>query len=646
MRTHHTARADGRAPRRLIAVASAGAALALAATTLASTASASTPTASASAAASSSSGSGSPSAAADAATPGGTLTIAQPGNVDSMNPFIAQYATPTEIHRLMYDFLTNYSPRDESPIPGLASSWTHSADGLTWTYTIRSGSKWSDGVPVTAHDAAWTYNEIMTNPAAAVANGNFVVNFKSVTAPNDTTLVIQLKRPQATMLALDIPIVPEHIWKNHVKDMSTFNNYQTPVVGDGPYILTKYVANQYIELTANPNYWRGAPKFRTLVFKYYANSDAEVEALRSGEIDFVTGLTPAQFKSLQGVSNITTNNALGKRFYSLDMNPGATTLTNQHFGDGNVALRNPVVRQAIMDGINRQELVTKTLQGYGVVGTGYIPPVFATYHWDPPASQADTYDVGKANTLLTNAGYPLKNGVRMTPQGTPLTLRILGDNGSAADTLNVTYIDEWLGQLGIKATPSIVSQTQMQSEEVAGNYDLAFDGWTVNPDPDAILYIQTCDTRPSSTAASAAGATDDFICDPAYDKLFHEQDSNNDPTSRVAQVKQMEQVLYNDHYINVLYYANQLEAYRSDVIGSMDKQPAQNGVYWGQDGYWAWWSAAPPTAQQKQAAAAGKSKSSSAGATIGIVIGVLVVVLLAGGVVLMRRRRGTAEERE
>ena len=103
----------------------------------------------------------------------------------------------------------------------------------------------------------------------------------------------------------------------------------------------------------------------------------------------------------------------------------------------------------------------------------------------------------------------------------------------------------------------------------------------------------------------------------------------------------MEQALYSDAYINVLYYGNVLEAYRSDVIGSMDKQPQPNGLYWGQDGYWAFWSAKPASA-----AAASSSSSSNTGLIAGIVIA-MVVVVGGGGLVLMRRRRGaTAEERE
>ncbi|MBS2548890.1 ABC transporter substrate-binding protein [Catenulispora sp. NL8] len=581
---------------------------------------------------------------ASASSSGKTLTVGVTSTIDSLSPFLAQRALPTQIHRLMYDFLTNYDPTDDHPIGALATSWTTSADKLTWTYTIRDGMKWSDGQPVTAADAAWTYNLMMTNPDAATANGNFVANFAKVTATGNQ-LVITLKQPQSTMLALDVPIVPEHIWAGHVKDIGTFNNdTQFPVVGDGPFILTGYQKDQYLTLDANPDYWRGKPAFDHLVFKFYKDADSEVEALKKGEIDFVDGLTPAQYESLKGQSDIVTNDAPGKRFYALAVNPGATTATGQAFGDGSPALQNQQFRQALMYAIDTKTLVTKTLGGYGTTGSGYIPPVFSTYHWSPDPSTAYTYDPDKANQMLDAAGFKKgSDGMRTMPDGKPLNLRLMGETNRPDDTQDATYVAEFLKAVGIATTTSLVDQGKLGDTEVAGNFDLAFDSWTANPDPDAVLSIQTCATRPS--APGKTGATDDFLCDKNFDALYAKQITEYDPATRADDVKQMEQVLYTDAYINVLYYPDVLEAYRSDVIGSWDKQPQPKGVYWGQDGYWSFWSAKPAAASAASGSSS-KSSSSSTGLVIGIVV-VIVVVVGGGGLVLMRRRRtASAEERE
>ncbi|CAM5633739.1 ABC transporter substrate-binding protein OS=Streptomyces tendae OX=1932 GN=GUR47_38145 PE=3 SV=1 [Streptomyces tendae] len=254
------------------------------------------------------------------------LTVAVAQSVDSLSPFLAVRLLSTSIHRLTYEYLTNYDAKDNHVIPGLATEWKSSPDKLTWTYTIRSDSKWSDGEQATAEDAAWTFNTMMTDPGAATANGSFVGNFEKVTAPSPTQLVIRLKKPQATMTALDVPIVPKHVWEK-VDDFSKFNNDKDfPVVGNGPFVLTDYKPDSYVRLKANKDFWRGAPKFDELVFRYYKDQDAAVAALRKGEVSFVAGspsLTPAQADSLKGEENIRVNDAPGRRFYALATNPGA-----------------------------------------------------------------------------------------------------------------------------------------------------------------------------------------------------------------------------------------------------------------------------------------------------------------------------------
>src|SRR3989440_6907542 len=419
------------------------------------------------------------------------LTVATNGSVDSLSPFLAQRVLPTAIHRLVYDFLTNYDPKDDHAVPAMAASWSASPDKLTWTYAIRSGMKWSDGVPVTARDIAWTYNLMMTNKDAATANGNFVANFKSVTAPDDSTLVVVLGKPQATMLALDIPVVPQHAWESHVSEIAKFNNDTSfPVVGDGPFILSDYKKDQYVQLDANPSYWRGRPRFDRLVFKYYANKDAEVQALKKGEVDFAGGLTPAKSNSLKGASGIALNNGSGKRFYALAINPGATTAGGQPFGDGNPALKDPLVRRAIMEAIDKPALVDKTLGGFGVAGQGYIPPIYSAYTWTPSATETVGSNPAKANQLLDQAGYRKgPDGRRMTPDGKPFTLRLYGETQRAEDAQNATFVKEWLDALGISVTASIVDQATVGDNETAGNYDLAFDSWVGKPDPHFVLLI-------------------------------------------------------------------------------------------------------------------------------------------------------------
>ncbi|MFD3517915.1 ABC transporter substrate-binding protein [Streptomyces sp. NPDC058657] len=564
------------------------------------------------------------------------LTIAVAQSVDSLSPFLASRLVSTTVMRLVYDFLTNYDVKDAHTVPALATEWTPSGDKLTWTYKIRKDAKWTDGKQVTAEDAAWTFQKMMTDENAATANGNFTANFKKVTAPGPGTLVVELKKPQATMTALDVPIVPRHIWEK-VGDFSKFNNDKTfPVVGSGPYYLADYKTDQYVKLKANKQYWRGAPQFEELTLKYYKDNDAAVAALRTGEVGFVQGLTPAQAASLKSEPDIKVNDAPGRRFFALAVNPGAQDRTGKKFGNGHPALLDPVVRKALFHAVDRKAIVDKVYQGHAVEGQGYIPPRFAEYHWQPSAEQRIGYDPTGAEKMLYTAGYR-KNaaGKLVGKDGKPLDFRILCHATDPNDKAIGKYLQEWWGALGIGLKVECLDN--VSDPWLAGEYDLAFDGYSVNPDPDYVLSIHTCAALPATPKDT--GQTDNFICDKKFDALYAQQIAEYDKTRRAELVKQMQARLYDTGYMNVMVYPNAVEAYRTDQIKSITTMPEAAGNIWGQDGYWSWWSAVP-------AAGGAEDGDSGPGPAVWIITGIGVLLVAAIAVVTVRRRSAGAEDRE
>ncbi|MFJ1744643.1 ABC transporter substrate-binding protein [Streptomyces sp. NPDC088116] len=563
------------------------------------------------------------------------LTVAVSQSIDSLSPFLAQSLVSTSVHRLAYEYLTNYDPKDAHAIPGLATAWKPSPDKLTWTFTIREDSTWSDGRRATAADAAWTFNKMMTDPNAATANGSFTANFKKVTAPDPQTLVVELKKPQATMTALDVPIVPRHIWEK-VGDFSTFNNDKKfPIVGNGPFVITDFKVDQYVKLKPNKSFWRGAPKFDELVLKYYKDGDAAVAALQKGEVSFASNLTPAQAAALKNTPGIKVNDAPGRRFYALALNPGARSKDGKKFGNGNAALKDPAVRKALFQAVDRKTVIDKVFQGHAVEGQGYIPPRFDSYFWQPSDTQRIAYDPAGAARTLDRAGYRKNGGgKRLGKDGKPLDLRILCHATDPNDKAVGKYLQEWWGKLGIGLKVECLDN--VSDPWLAGDYDLAFDGWSVNPDPDFVLSLQTCGALPATPKDT--GTTDNFICDKKYDDLYARQSQEYDTGKRAALVKRMESRLYDTGYMNVMAYPNAVEAYRTDQIKSITTMPQAAGNLWGQDGYWSWWSAVPADSDVRS------DSSSSTGVVIGI--GAAVVVVAALGLFVMMRRRSTAEDRE
>jgi peptide/nickel transport system substrate-binding protein len=113
-----------------------------------------------------------------------TFTIGLTNEVDSFNPFNGIEAESYEAWALMYDYMISWSDKDMSPQPGLATSWDTSPDGLTWTFHIRDGVKWSDGQPLTANDIAYTYNRILDGGPEAASWASYLGSVDKITAPD------------------------------------------------------------------------------------------------------------------------------------------------------------------------------------------------------------------------------------------------------------------------------------------------------------------------------------------------------------------------------------------------------------------------------------------------------------------------------
>ena len=585
-----------------------------------------------------------PPAAAAAASPsaesGSTLRVAMDGSgVDTLNPFLAYFNASFDIFGAIYPTLTVIEP-DGQPGPYLAKSWTLSPDHLTWTFIIRSGLTWSDGSPLTSADIAWTFNLIMTNATAGTANGTLVANFASVTAPDPTTLVIKTKAPEANLLYIStpvysIPIVPKHIWAAHVANLQTYKNDGFPVVGYGPWVLTRYVNGQYAEFDANKDFVLGAPKFDHLIELEYSNTDAAVAALKAGELDYVNGLDPVQYKAVQAGRNVSTAQAAGNGWYAVEINPGAKTRDGKAIGTGNPALQDPTVRRAISLSIDRKTLVDKVIDGEGQVGAGYLPPAFAQFYWTPPAGDAQNYDPAAADKLLDQAGYTMgPNGVRVDPKtGKPLNFRLGIHSNDPNDAAISTYLVGWLKAIGIQVTIQPMSMTALNSDLGKGDWDMLMDAWTGAPDPTYLLGIQTCSTLPLDDGTG--GNTDSFFCDAQFDSLFQQQSTVFDPAQRAKVVDQMEQILYDADVDQILYYYTVNIASSDKATGLFTGTRAKDGLYPAQNSFWSYLKAVPV------------DDPGSSGGTVGLWAGVIAaaIVLGAAGFFLLRRRSG-ADDRE
>lgn len=239
----------------------------------------------------------------------------------------------------------------------LATSYSVSADGLTWEFKIRNDVKFTDGEPLTARDVAFTLNTIK-NTAASEVDLSFM---EEVSAPDDETAVFSLKKPFNALLYLvaNIGIVPQHAYGP---------DYGSNPIGSGRYKLEQWDKGQQAVLVANPDYYGTAPTIERVVVLFMAE-DAALAAVQSGKVDVAYTSAVLSGASAPGYT-LEHYASVDSRGISLPMAaPGGskTGADGTVYPVGNAVTCDLSIRRAINYGLDRQKLVDDILNGYGTV---------------------------------------------------------------------------------------------------------------------------------------------------------------------------------------------------------------------------------------------------------------------------------------
>jgi peptide/nickel transport system substrate-binding protein len=354
-----------------------------------------------------------------------TLTIGTTYIIDVLNPTTSLYSY--NLKGLFYETLIEAA--DGANVePGLAESWSVSDDGLVWTFKMRPGLTFSDGTPCTAVEAAWSINWIIENQSPAMIT--YLSNVTKAEAVDATTLQIFLSAPVNNMISsklLYIYIMPPHVWQNVAADEIASYDDPSVTIGAGPYRMVEYQPDEYMIVQANENYWRGKPPVDQIIYRQYANDDALIQALLSGEIDLITaGSVPfSGIAALEPEPNIKIDSGQAYQFSELSVNWSPD-------GSQPASLRDPVVRQAIDLSIDRQQIITIAYSGFGKPGNALIPPAMGVFH-DSGIGEIP-YDIVEANRLLEEAGYKDTDGdgIREDKEGNPIEYRLMTPITSAS----------------------------------------------------------------------------------------------------------------------------------------------------------------------------------------------------------------------
>jgi len=533
------------------------------------------PAALASSSAASSPASGAPSASAAATSSSGTLDyrVGISQDVDGVNPFSSWSSVSWESFRLGYDFLTWYDA-DYHPAPDIATSWETSEDGLTWTFHIRQGMKWQDGVPLTAGDVAFTYNLILDTQQPAYIQ--YLTGVTSVTAPDDATLLITTRRPSAGMLALAIPILPRHIWEKVDPDrLGEFSNL--PFVGSGPFRVESVEKGVRVRLAANPGYpaaLGGAPELDRVTFIVGQQADALAEEYRSGTLDAVADFPATYEQRYAGMPGTHTVAAPAVGFHELGFNCWDSPRSK-----GNPLLRDASIRRAVHWAIDKRQITETAMAGLVEPATSLISTAQADWHWDVPKDAQYRYDPQRAKQILEDAGYTDRDadGVREDAAGHELSFRLAALDEYPEDQTAARMIVGWCRDVGIRLRLQHMDEATF-SDAIFHDADYDLFVWSWGGDVDPGFILSTFTTR------QIMGWSDSQYSNADYDRLYIRQAEAVDPahpddiTQRKAITDEMQKILYRDDPYVVLWYNVNLQAFRTDRWTGYISAPSGDGA--------------------------------------------------------------------
>ena len=556
-----------------------------------------------------------------------TFAVGVTQDIDSLNVTVGFLVIDYEIWNLTLPMLTSKAASDFSILPNMAESWTSSEDGLTWTYKLRSDMKWSDGVPMTAEDVAYTITRSVQD---GWWNHTTVTGNLTATATDAQTLVVTSSVPDPKLPILDVYIVPKHIYeKISAEDLP--NYLADDNVSGGPFQIVERKEGEFIRLVQNPNWFGKKPAMDQLIFRTFETAEAQYNALKAGDLDAVDDVPGKIFATIMAGDEPNITGIAGNQgsFSELAMNSSCPT----GIGDGHVALKDPNVRRAINWSLDRQLMVDKVLNGFGKPAVGISASANPAFDYQVEADQTYSYDPAKANALLDEAGWIDTNGDGVRDKdGVELKLRYFDRSvGGGSDT--TPFITGFLKDVGIATDVKTFDEDSLAAIQSKSEFDLYTWGWSPYADPDNMLSNFTSSAVPTDPAVG--GYNDGNWCNAEYDALYAQQHVELDPVKRADLIQQMHKIFVNDGPYAVLFKYDNLQAFRSDRWQNFERQPAEVGPIMFTQTSSAYLNLEPV------------SGDSGGGGSTNTIVVILVVLVAAGVVVTLvrSRRKKSADDR-
>jgi peptide/nickel transport system substrate-binding protein len=462
------------------------------------------------------------SSAGSSSTPGSgagssTLVIANAVRVDTLDPEANSVNESIWLDQNLYSRLLQPNATGTGLLPDLATSWSISADGLTYTFHLRA-AKFSNGSPVTASDVVFSIDR---SRKFAGGWGFLLTPVKSVTAPDPHTVVFTLTSKHAPLLAdlamYAYSIVPAGLVKSEGKAF-----FQHPV-GSGPFYVTSYSPDSEVDLARNPYFYGTKPAISKIRYLIVPNDNTRVLMLESKKADVIEnppGNLTSQIDSTPGL-HVNLFPSTRVDFIQLD----------EHYAP----FKKLAVREALNYAIDRSAIVKLAYQGDAIPGASFMP--YKMQFFDSSISPYP-YDPAKAKQLLAQAGYP--HGFKT------FLITVSGDVAGQAEAV---VVKSELAQVGITVSIQSYELLTAYSKEDNGHSQMGERYWTNDIiDPDEVATF-------GADCQGGAHAFNSYWCSAQASKLVSQARLELNSARRQALYNQIQQIIYSQSPFIVTDYS-------------------------------------------------------------------------------------------
>ncbi len=451
-----------------------------------------------------------------------------------------------------YDTLVKYTPEGEL-VGSLAESWEISEDGLTYTFKIREGVKFSDGTVLTADMVKQSIQASITN--LGMYNGTYgrlTALIASMDAPDDSTFVMTLSTPYYAALndlsmCCPLGIVNPKAFEGG--DENAYSILAAATNGTGPYMYAGDYDGTTYTFVRNPNYWGEAPEVDSFSVKVIPENDSKVLALRNGEIDGIIGSSRLGYDSFDSLEDDSA--------YGTSIAEGSTLTRLLGFNMSVAPFDNADVREAVAYAVDQQALETAIFNGIESAAETLLPT--SRPYCDVETTTYAT-DIEKAKSLLEGAGWVDSDGDGIREKdGVKLEIVLTYTNELTAVENAVLAVKAQLEAVGFSVTAKGGDMMTWYGDVMAGTYNLAL--WKTTGgayDPSTVIT----NINPNSSADPVFAQYAPFI----GQELLTEVDSTAD-LARVEEIYKTVLTTIADENLAVpLSFTHETFAYNADKV--------------------------------------------------------------------------------